>query len=265
MIFKNCIRYLYYLLKLLFYPLVALLRIVVPSSPFIVAYFTLSLFMLLSNFVWNIRFGIFLFVSVWLLGITLTVFFTIWGHEFEGTENQDKKMLTARGMIGVVLITPFILLAIVIAQIEGMDQRQGVFPFLIAITWMCVIARYYMSSLGSTIPIGILWVLGCVGFYASLWLPTLKSGTFQTLIQLEITGVLGYFFHDYLRRDQQRKYKAVKTGFFTLIILYHIFFNTFRYEIPQPTLDHLLWVAVIFITIMVASLYWSFHRGQRPR
>ena len=91
-VLKRLVKFCYFALKFLFYPLVWILGVVVPAvrehPQFIVGTYTMVFFGFISNFVWrDTSAGIPLFGVMQITGIGLSILFMIWGAEFE----QDTK------------------------------------------------------------------------------------------------------------------------------------------------------------------------------
>jgi hypothetical protein len=73
------VRAAYFTLRLIFYPIVVLLRPMVPFEPFTVGTLTLSLAQFFSIVLWNSGFGIAIALIVWITGTVLALCFIFWG------------------------------------------------------------------------------------------------------------------------------------------------------------------------------------------
>jgi hypothetical protein len=158
---------------------------------------------------------------------------------------------------------PLVLLAIVAGRIEGLDQSDFAYPGLICITFVCLIARlYYLPFHRATILLGIFWLCGALGFYASLWVSALNLDVLRKLAGVSIVAVLAYVLFDYGRLKKWSKHVAVTAGIFISIIFYLLAF-IFGYRIPYKQLDLLLRSVVILAVLMIAMYYWS-HLSGKP-
>ena len=235
---------------------------------FIVGTYTMFFFGFLSNFVWGSTAArMTLFGLMQITGIGLAILFMIWGADFEQKPSSRKMEAWANIDTKILLWTvPLVLLAIVAVRIAGLDQSDSVNPGLVAITFMCLIARrYYVPRDVATILLGIFWLFGSLGFYASLWVPALNIEILRKVTGLVVVGVLGYIFYDYGKLKKSSNYAAVRVGMFVSIILYLLLFNVFGYRIRYKQLDLLLQTGVILTVLMIAMFYWSHLSGKPVR
>jgi hypothetical protein len=77
--FERLVRAAYFTLRLIFYPIVLLLRPIVPFEPFTVGTLTLSLAQFFSIVLWNSGFGVAIALTVWITGTVLALCFILWG------------------------------------------------------------------------------------------------------------------------------------------------------------------------------------------
>jgi len=272
-ILKRFVRFCYYALKYLFYPLVLILMLVIPAvkphPQFIVGTYTMFFFGFLANFVWrNTSAGIILFGLMQITGIGLAILFMIWGAEFEKKPSFRKREAWNSTDSKILLCTvPLVLLALVAGRMEGLDQSDFAYTGLIVITFVCVIARrYYVLIDLATILVGIIWLFGFLVFYASLWFPALNVEVLRKLAGVGFIGILGYVFYDYGRLKKWSIHAAVPKGIvFISIILYLLLFNIFGYRIPNRQLDLLVQPAVFLTILGIAMSYWSHLSGKPVR
>ncbi len=159
---------------------------------------------------------------------------------------------------------PLALLTIVAGRMEGFDKSDFTSSALICITFVSLVARCYYVSLDlATILLGIFWLFGFLGFYASLWVPTLNVEVLSKLAGVGIVGVLGYIFYDFGRLKKWSKRGAVTRGTVVFVILFLLLFNIFGYTITYKHLDPVVEIAVILAALVIAMSYWS-HLSGKP-
>jgi hypothetical protein len=268
-VFKRSVELFYFALKFLFYPLVFILTAVVPAlreyPQFIVGTYTMFFIGFLANFVWtNTSAGIISFGLMQIIGIGLAILFMIWGVEFEKKPSLRKREAWNSTDMKILYWTaPPLLLAVIMGRMEGLDQSDFAYPGLIAITFMCLMARrYYVPlDLASNL-VGIVWLFGSLGFYASFWVPALNVEVLRKLAGVGIVGVLGYIFYDYGRLKKGSNHRALTTGTFISILLYLLLFNICGYRIPSKQVDLLLRSVVLLAILLIAMYYWSHLSGR---
>lgn len=116
-------------------------------------------------------------------GIGLGILFMIWGAGFEQQSSFRKMEAWNSTDTKILLCTfPLVLLALVAGRMEGLDQSDFAYTGLIAITFVCLFARRYYVRLDlATILLGVFWLFGFLGFYASLWIPALNVEVLRKL------------------------------------------------------------------------------------
>ncbi len=271
-ILERFVRFCYYVFKYLFYPLVLILMFAIPAvkqhPQFIVGTYTMFFFGFLANFAWkNTSAGVILFGLMQITGIGLAILFMIWGAGFEQQPSFRKMEAWTSADTKILLCTvPLVLLALVVGRMEGLDQSDFAYTGLIAITFMCLMARHYYVPLdlaGNLL--GIFWLFGFLGFYVSLWIPALNIEVLRKVAGVGIVGILGYIFYDYGKLKKWSVHAAVPKGIFISIILYLLLSNIFGYRIPYRQLDFSVQTAVFLIILWIAMSYWSHLSGKPVR